>query len=139
MLLFHCKLRGANTVPKDKPLGKKEDLFQNLNYLLDKRKVYLNAKISLISLSKMLYTNTAYLSKVINIRYGCNLKTLLNRYRVAYAKQLLQEEECDIGRLPELCGFQLRSAFYASFSRFEGQTPTDYRSHMLSIRLRSEG
>lgn len=129
----------AGVVSEAKTLGKWNDLFQNLQSLMEKKRVYLNARLSLSSLSKMLFTNTTYLSKVINNRYGCNFKTLLNRYRIAYAKRMLEQEECDLGLLPKQCGFLSRSAFYASFSKFEGQTPTDYRLQVMNLRLRTEG
>ena len=78
----------TGVMSKVKTLGKWKNLFQNLQFLLDKQRVYLNAQLSLSGLSKMLFTNTTYLSKVINIYFGCNFKTLVNRYRIAYAKRI---------------------------------------------------
>ena len=127
----------TGVMSKVKTLGKWKNLFQNLQFLLDKQRVYLNAQLSLSGLSKMLFTNTTYLSKVINIYFGCNFKTLVNRYRIAYAKRILEQEDCDLGHLPAQCGFLSRSAFYASFSKFEGQTPTDYRLQVHNLRLRT--
>ena len=54
-------------------------LYDNLRFILESRKVYLDRNINLTKLSQMLYTNTTYLSKVVNKYFGCNLKTLLNR------------------------------------------------------------
>ena len=71
-------------------------------------------------------TNTTYLSNTINEYFGCNLKTLLNRYRIEYAKQMLRARKCSIKDLPGLCGFASRSAFYVSFQKMEGTTPLHY-------------
>ena len=39
--------------------------------------------------SALLETNQTYLSNVVNKYFGCNLKELVNTYRVEYAKELL--------------------------------------------------
>ena len=112
-------------------------LYDNMCFLLDQRKIYLDKDISLVRLSQMLYTNTTYLSRVINKYFGCNLKALLNRYRVKHAKDLLGDENCNMEELPALCGFSSRSAFYNAFVRFEHMTPTDYRALVRMQALRS--
>lgn len=118
--------------------NKMKDIHQNMLFLLEKRKIYLDNQITLSKLSDLLFTNTTYLSKVINLFFGCNLKTLLNHYRIEYAKELLKSEKCNVQELPVQCGFVSRSTFYAAFSKFEHQTPTDYRSHWQSLKLREE-
>lgn len=112
-------------------------LYENMCFLLDNRKIYLDKDISLIRLSQMLYTNTTYLSRIINKHFGCNLKALLNRYRVKHAKDLLVDEDCNMEELPAKCGFASRSAFYNAFVRFEHMTPTDYRAIVRTQALRT--
>ena len=112
-------------------------LYENMCFLLDNRKIYLDKDISLIRLSQMLYTNTTYLSRIINKYFGCNLKALLNRYRVKHAKDLLVDEDCNMEELPAKCGFASRSAFYNAFVRFEHMTPTDYRAIVRTQALRT--
>lgn len=113
-------------------------LYENIRFVLESRKVYLDKDINLVKLSQMLYTNTTYLSKVVNKYFGCNLKTLLNRYRVEYAKELLAKEDCNMEHLPAQCGFISRSTFYTAFMRFEHMTPTDYRANIRTQALRAE-
>ena len=112
-------------------------LYENMCFLLDNRKIYLDKDISLIRLSQMLYTNTTYLSRIINKYFDCNLKALLNRYRVKHAKDLLVDEDCNMEELPAKCGFASRSAFYNAFVRFEHMTPTDYRAIVRTQALRT--
>lgn len=119
------------------PTPKMKMLYENVLFVFEKRQVYLDKNINLAKLSQMLFTNTTYLSKVVNRFFGCNLKTLLNRYRVEYAKQLLRKEECNMEDLPARCGFISRSTFYAAFTRFEHATPTEYRDHALTDILRT--
>lgn len=112
-------------------------LYDNLRFILESRKVYLDRNINLTKLSQMLYTNTTYLSKVVNKYFGCNLKTLLNRYRVDYAKELLRKDECNMEELPARCGFISRSTFYTAFMKFEHMTPSDYRANVRTQALRA--
>lgn len=84
---------------------KMKDIYEDILYVLEDKKVYLDAQLNLTKLSQILFTNTTYLSRVINLLFKCNLKTLLNRYRINYAKELLKKEECDIQSLPTKCGF----------------------------------
>ena len=64
-------------------------IYKNLLYQLEIKKVFLDSELSLKKLSAMIDTNQTYLSNVVNRYFECNLKGLLNRYRVEYAKELL--------------------------------------------------
>ena len=74
-------------------------------------------------------TNTTYLSNAVNRYFGCNLKQLVNEYRVGYAKQLLDSGECQIKDLFKKCGFTSKSVFYTAFNKRIGITPLKYLSH----------
>ena len=128
----------VNGTDKSLMTGKMRDIYNDLLYVFDKKKVYLDAQLNLAKLSQILFTNTTYLSRVINVFFKCNLKTLLNKYRIDYAKELLKEDECDIRTLPAKCGFLSRSTFYNAFAKFEHITPSAFRSRMLSLKLRGE-
>ena len=65
-------------------------IYKKLLYQLEIRMVFLDSELSLTKLSVMIDTNQTYLSNVVNRYFECNLKGLLNRYRVEYAKELLQ-------------------------------------------------
>lgn len=67
----------------------------------------------------------------MNRCFGCNLKYLINWYRVQYAKALLSEARGKARSLPAACGFASKSAFYASFKQMEGMTPLQYRALRL--------
>lgn len=117
---------------------KMKEIYENLIYVFDRKQIYLDASLNLKKLSHTLFTNTTYLSRVINTYFNCNLKTLLNRYRIDYAKELLKKEECDLKELPGKCGFLSKSTFYSAFTKFEHITPTAFRARVFSLKLRDE-
>jgi len=104
------------------------DLYTGLLYELEIRRVFLDASLSLKKLSGLLETNPTYLSNVVNRYFGCNLKELINRYRVEYAGELLRMGRCPLEEVPQRCGFRSRSAFYAAFGRQTGTSPLVYRA-----------
>ena len=101
-------------------------IYKNLLYQLEIRKVFLNPKLSLKKLSVMIETNQTYLSNVVNRYFECNLKGLLNRYRVEYAKELLRADCSTLENLPKKCGFASKSPFYTAFKKITGMTPIQY-------------
>jgi AraC-like DNA-binding protein len=108
----------------DQPM---EDVIcQSILHQLDINKVYLDPKLSLTKFCSIVGTNTTYFSNAVNHRFGCNLKHLINWYRIRYAKSLLRNTEGKMQNIPAACGFASKSAFYASFKKLEGVTPIQY-------------
>ena len=111
-------------------VGRKVDcyIYKCILYQLEIRQVFLDATLSLKKLSELVDTNQTYLSNVVNKYFGCNLKELLNTYRVEYAKELLRSNKCSLDKVPEKSGFTSRSAFYSAFSKVVGVSPLSYQS-----------
>ena len=103
-------------------------IYKGILYQLEIRQVFLDTSLSLKKLSDLLETNQTYLSNVVNKYFGCNLKELVNGYRVEYAKELLRSDRCALNELPSSCGFASKSAFYSAFSRVVGVSPLSYQS-----------
>ena len=89
------------------------ELYQKVLKYLDVHKVYLDRELSLSKFSSIVGT-------------GCNLKSLINWYRVQYAKEVLRRGICRLKDIPFVCGFASKSTFYASFKRCEGITPNRF-------------
>lgn len=108
--------------------GRKIDLeiYKSVLYLLEIRMVFLDASLSLKKLSTLVGTNQTYMSNVVNRYFGCNLKELINSYRVEYAKELLRNGKCLMKDIPERCGFASKSAFYSAFRKMVGCGPVEY-------------
>lgn len=66
------------------------DIYKNLLYELEIKQVFLDTSLSLKKLSEMLETNQTYVSNVVNRYFGCNLKELLNTYRVEWTVSFCQ-------------------------------------------------
>ena len=101
-------------------------IYKKLLYQLEIRMAFLDSELSLTKLSAMIDTNQTYLSNVVNRYFECNLKGLLNRYRIEYAKELLQTGYSTLENLPNKCGFASKSPFYTAFKKVTGITPIQY-------------
>lgn len=88
--------------------------------------VFLDISLSLDKLSALVGTNQTYMSNVVNRYFGCNLKELINTYRIEYAKELLRSGKCLIKDISERCGFASKSAFYSAFRKITGYRPVEY-------------
>ena len=115
--------------------GRKVDItiYKYVLYHLEIKQAFLDSRLSLKKFSQLINTNQTYLSNVVNKYFGCNLKELLNTYRIEYAKELLRAKRCPFEELPERCGFTSKSTFYASFKKITGKSPSRYLSEKLYI------
>ena len=113
-------------------LDMEDKLHDSVLYQLEVKKVYLLPDLSLTKLSQIVGTNTTYLSKVVNHRFGSNFRMLLNRYRVAYAIKLMCEsaDGYEMENIIRQSGFISRSVFYNAFLRVEGVPPIRYMEKM---------
>ena len=108
--LFLRRRKGTSTSPRQKDLlfkavekqwrkdfvskgieGREIDfeIYRSILHLLEIRQIFLDSALSLKKLSAMIETNQTYVSNVVNRYFGCNLKELINSYRIEYAKELL--------------------------------------------------
>ena len=110
--------------------GRKIDcaLYKCILYHLEIKQVFLDRELSLRKFSEILDTNRTYLSNVVNKYFGCNLRELLNTYRVEYAKELLRAGKKSLNEIHSHCGFASKSAFYAAFGKIVGMSPLRYRA-----------
>ncbi|WP_321519642.1 helix-turn-helix domain-containing protein [uncultured Bacteroides sp.] len=110
-------------------LDQEVHIYKEVLYNLDSKQIYLDSSLSLIKLSSVVGTNTTYLSNSINKYFGCNFKTLINRYRIEYCKKLLGTNPMSvpIKEIAKKCGFSSVSAFYSSFKKITGISPVQYR------------
>ena len=108
------------------PEALKSEIRRKLALLFEEQKVYLDQHLTLAKLSGLVGTNNAYLSSMVNYIYGCNLPTLINRYRIGLAQSLLKEGKYNIKEVYKVCGFVSRSVFYSAFLKETGTTPSIY-------------
>ena len=105
--------------------------FKELEHLLQEEKIYQDPLLSLTSVAERLNISSTYLSQVVNTLSGQNFSDYINLFRIGQSKKMLvhpdfsQYTVLDIGLES---GFNSRSAFYSSFKKHTGTTPTAYRN-----------
>ncbi len=109
---------------------KRNSIFNELNILVTKRKVFLNSDLDIDLLATVLQTNSTWLSQIINEMYGQNFFNFVNKIRIEEACEALLNEENNkytLEALAKSCGFNSRSSFHSAFKKFTGATPSEYR------------
>jgi len=123
--LAHNMMPNSEKAKINKPLY--ENINTGLKELLENQEIYLKHDLRLDALSKMLATNKSYVSIVINEVYNTNFYTLLNRYRIKKAVELLNDDKLQIKDVWIQSGFNSQSAFNAMFQKEMGITPMEWK------------
>ena len=105
----------------DDPIIKRSIDYIHLNY---KKDITLDDVAKHISLSRVYFCS--YFKKIT----GENFINELNRYRIEKAKVLLATTAETISAVAEDVGYRSIPYFYKTFTKFTGQTPSEYRSGM---------
>ena len=127
--------------PKKDKIKDEDHIIERLEVLMVKDELFTNHTLSLSTLAKKLHTNTSYLSSVINSHYSYNLRTLINKYRICKAKEMLinkmYSNYCIEGISNEI-GFNSRSSFYQAFKKETGLNPILYIENYKIIDANKE-
>lgn len=84
--------------------------------------------INLDMLSKIVYINPYYLSKLFKEKTGENYISYLTRVRIENAKKLLRNPEYKIYSISEMVGYDSARHLSKVFKEFTGLTPKEYRN-----------
>jgi tetratricopeptide (TPR) repeat protein/AraC-like DNA-binding protein len=116
-------------VIKPQQLSVNQELLVKLEASLVEEKIFLDQNLTLSDTAKLLDTNTAYLSRLINDHYNMNFSALLNKYRVEEAKKLLldgRHSSLSMEGIAKSSGFRSRSTFNQAFKNHTGKTPSEF-------------
>ena len=111
-------------------LNDRTALFNQISKLVIDEKLYLEADVSLSSLSKLIGKTTQTTSEVINQYAKRNFNDFINYYRIQEAKTLLlgvNSKSFTISSIAFDTGFSSLSSFNSAFKKFESTTPSSYR------------
>ncbi|MBL4879741.1 MAG: AraC family transcriptional regulator [Oleispira sp.] len=105
------------------------DIIAKLSIAIETDKVYLDPKLSLQELAKILNVNETILSNTINTHYKKNFRSLINELRVKEVETRLLND--GMGNLSLLglakdCGFNSEASFYRIFKATTGSTPKQF-------------
>jgi ligand-binding sensor domain-containing protein/AraC-like DNA-binding protein len=130
------KYRGsALTVPKSKAY------LRRVLKIMAEEKPYLDPELSLQKLAQRVGITKEDLSQVINEHLGRNFKNFINKYRIEDAcKKLLdpKENQFVLLKIAFDVGFNSKSVFNASFKKFTGLSPSQYRNRHQNRESRGE-
>ena len=99
------------------------------------QKKYKDKNYSAKHLAADLGTNTRYVSAVVNVKFHMNYTSFINKFRIEEAMTLLVDRrymDCTMGDIAAIVGFANRQSFYASFYKFTGKTPREYKTEQIA-------
>ena len=97
---------------------------------MEKEKPYLEMGLTLAVLAGKLFVSSNHLSQVINEKLNKSFFDFVNGYRVEEAKRLLVSplsSRLSILGIGMEAGFSSKSAFYTSFKKLTGMTPSKFK------------
>lgn len=116
-----------------------EEVLENLNEF-EKNKGYLDKRITLNSISKVLNTNSSYLSKIINNYKEKSFSKYLNNLRIDYAINQLKSDtrfrNYTINAIARETGFNTAESFSRAFYKEKGIHPSYFIKQLNTSNLK---
>lgn len=109
-------------------------MLPRLVQLMEKEKIFLQADVTLKTLSGRLGVHYNYLSQIINEQFKQNFNDFINKYRIEEAKRMLIDPSGSERTILEIAydtGFYSKSVFNTAFKKFTGKTPSQYRKDSI--------
>jgi two-component system response regulator YesN len=85
-------------------------------------------KLSLKEISRMLFVNGSYLSRIYKKETSQTITEAINTYRIRCAKELLRQKKYKIYEIGSMVGIEDSAYFTHIFFRYEGETPSEYKN-----------
>lgn len=98
-----------------------------LHRVLGYIQAHLSEDVSLDGLSRALFLNKYYISKLFSEHVGCNLHAYLNALRISRAQELLRDPALSLSEIMARCGYESERTFYRAFREHAGTTPRQFR------------
>ncbi len=117
-----------NLLNMNKEEYKYERIYIQIEKYFEMEQPYLDADFSLSRLSNSLNINHVYLSKAIVQKKNMNFNSLVNSYRIAHVKKLIQDNShrYTLQYIYLASGFKSQPTFNKAFKDMEGVTPSEY-------------
>ena len=123
-----------NAVPEfDFSDTRQNTLKKELYKLFDENKLYLNQDLRVTDLCRLLFTNRTYLSRLINEDFGLSFNDFVNRYRVVYSIEMMEQdvpEKYSQTQIAEQSGFGSISSFNRAFKKEMEITPGEFKRNL---------
>ena len=105
---------------------------------LQSDKLYLDDSLSLKKFSDSVSLPPTYVSTIINQKFNCSFKKLINRYRLDEAKDIIKNANGASIKLIDVAyqaGFNNKVSFYRAFKEFENSSPSDYLKKLKNEKV----
>lgn len=116
-------------------IDRNEEIFDRLEHIMRKDKVYHEKGLTRDKVAQMLGTNRTYLSQIINERTGMSFVYYVNSLRIDEALEILSDPDNDapLKAVSLDLGFSSMTSFYTFFQRKVGMTPAKYREEVRQL------
>ncbi|WP_340679019.1 helix-turn-helix domain-containing protein [Paraglaciecola sp.] len=104
-----------------------------INQAMIQQQIFLNPTLKLRDLALNIKTPEHHISLVLNREYAENFFSYVNRFRIQYAKKLLQDESqlhLTMLDVALTAGFNSKSTFYSQFKAHQAMTPLQFREQL---------
>ncbi len=94
--------------------------------LLTDNELYKNPDLKITDIAHLASSNRTYISHILNEELNMNFCNWINSYRIAYAKEIMENPEYNhtaISEISEMSGFSSKSVFYRVFKETYGISP----------------
>ncbi len=88
-------------------------------------------KITLDEISHRLGISKYHLSRNFNSRIGCSISEYVNRLRVNWEKNLIENTDLSVTSIAMECGFESLTSFFRAFKQLEHKSPKKYREEFI--------
>lgn len=103
-------------------------LLEDIITLFEKKQIFLRQGLKIEDVARECMSNRTYVSNCINSYYGQTFTSLVNSFRVEYAKELILVNGSSM-KLSVVCnssGFSDDVSFIRNFKKFTGMTPSEW-------------
>ena len=103
-------------------------LTEDIITLFEKKQIFLRQGLKIDDIARECTSNRTYVSNCINNYYGQSFTSLVNSFRVNYAKDLILSSGSTM-KLSVVCnnsGFSDEVSFIRNFKKFTGMTPSEW-------------
>lgn len=115
-----------------------DELWKRIIIIMEEEKAYRNSTFRLNDLAERTGISLHHISQMINQRQKMSFSDFVNHYRVEEAKALLtssRAKEITIFAIALEVGFNSKTAFYNSFKKITGKTPSAFKKEVKSSSL----
>lgn len=138
-IMESLKISQVEIASGDKPDNYRE-LYERIVEYFEKEKPFLDSKLTINDIVKVVFSNKVYISRAISQYTGRNFCQFVNYYRIAYSVECFRmNPELRITEMAELSGFNSVVSYNMAFHLFMHENPSDWcRKERYKLRYKKK-